>query len=132
MNPSYFDWASGAVVSTAVDVAAFYRALLVGRLLPPAEVQLMTAAAGSSPGGYGFGIMKDRMTCGTSWGHAGDTPGFVAVSYNSRDGSDEAVAFMNLDLATAARSTRRAFFQLAANSFCWGREASAATALPSG
>lgn len=113
-----YDWASGAVVSTADDVADFYRALLTGRILPLAYVRRMTTAAVPAEAGYGFGIQKDHLACGASWGHAGDTPGFVAVVHNSLDGRRQAVAFMNMELGDLERPARRAFFRLAANAFC--------------
>jgi D-alanyl-D-alanine carboxypeptidase len=40
VTPS-FVWANGAIVSTADDVAAFYRALLAGKLLAPTMLQAM-------------------------------------------------------------------------------------------
>lgn len=119
LNLSY-DWAAGAVVSTADDVAQFYRALLTGRLLPPAYLRLMTTATVRDDAGYGFGIMKRHLACGASWGHAGDTPGFVADAHNSLDGRRQAVTFMNVELADLPQSTRRAFFRLSASAYCEG------------
>lgn len=113
-----FDWAAGAVVSSADDVARFYRALLAGRLLRPALVRLMTTRAVRAESGYGFGIMKRRLACGASWGHAGDTPGFVADAHNSVDGSRQSVALISIDLADLPRSARRAFFRLSARAYC--------------
>jgi D-alanyl-D-alanine carboxypeptidase len=113
-----FDWAAGAVVSSADDVATFYRALLTGRLLTPALVRLMTTGTVRGVAGYGFGIMKRRLPCGTSWGHAGDTPGFVADAHSSIDGSRQAVALMSMELADLPRAARRAFFKLSARAYC--------------
>ena len=113
-----YDWASGAVVSTAGDILDFYRALLTGRVLPRRYVRLMTTATVPAAAGYGFGIQKDHLACGASWGHAGDTPGFVAVVHNSLDGRRQAVALMNIELADLQRPSRRAFFRLAANAYC--------------
>jgi D-alanyl-D-alanine carboxypeptidase len=50
-----FDWAAGAVVSTADDIARFYRGLLGGRLLPPAFVRLMPRRPPAARGGTGSG-----------------------------------------------------------------------------
>jgi D-alanyl-D-alanine carboxypeptidase len=113
-----FDWASGAIVSTPEDVANFYRALLTGRLLPRSLVHLMTVTAAANRNWYGFGVMKRKLACGMTWGHAGDTPGFAADVQNSLDGRRQSVAFINIALESIPRAAREGFFRLSANAYC--------------
>jgi D-alanyl-D-alanine carboxypeptidase len=101
INPSAA-WTSGAMISTVGDVATFYRALLTGRLLPPAEQrELLTTipvddAGELFPEHYGLGIYSVHLSCGTAWGHDGGWPGgFNTVAYTSLDGSRQAVMVYN-------------------------------------
>jgi D-alanyl-D-alanine carboxypeptidase len=92
-------WAAGALVSNADDVARFYRALLGGRLLRPDLLRLMettVAAPQLGPGNaYGLGLQRVPEPCGALWGHAGGSPGYVAHALNSRDGSRQVVVLVN-------------------------------------
>jgi D-alanyl-D-alanine carboxypeptidase len=95
-------WTAGAMISTAGDTARFYRALLTGRLLPPAQQRaLLSAIPVHDPGElfaehYGLGIYRVRLPCGTAWGHDGGYPGgFKTYAYTSPDGSRQAVLIYN-------------------------------------
>ncbi len=101
VNPSVA-WTAGAMISTAGDVARFYRALLSGRLLPPAQQrELLAAIPVDDPGElfaerYGLGIYRVQLSCGTAWGHDGGWPGgFKTIAYTSLDGSRQAVMVYN-------------------------------------
>jgi D-alanyl-D-alanine carboxypeptidase len=101
INPSVA-WTSGAMISTVGDVARFYRALLTGRLLPPAEQrELLTTIPVDDTGElfpehYGLGIYSVQLSCGTAWGHDGGWPGgFKTIAYTSLDGSRQAVMVFN-------------------------------------
>jgi D-alanyl-D-alanine carboxypeptidase len=101
VNPSVA-WTSGAMISTVGDIARFYRALLTGRLLPPAEQrELLTTIPVDDTGElfpehYGLGIYSVQLSCGTAWGHDGGWPGgFKAIAYTSLDGSRQAVMVFN-------------------------------------
>jgi D-alanyl-D-alanine carboxypeptidase len=101
VNPSV-TWTSGAMISTVGDVARFYRALLTGRLLPPAEQrELLTTIPVDDTGElfpehYGLGIYSVQLSCGTAWGHDGGWPGgFKTIAYTSLDGSRQAVMVLN-------------------------------------
>src|SRR5213078_2368724 len=61
LDPSYA-WAAGAVVSTAGDLATFYRALLGGQVLRADLLQTMetTVAVGQASAGYGLGLVRLR------------------------------------------------------------------------
>jgi D-alanyl-D-alanine carboxypeptidase len=68
VNPSTA-WTAGAMISTAGNVAEFYRALLTGRLLPPAERRGLLATIPVNDTGelfaehYGLGIYSVRLAC---------------------------------------------------------------------
>jgi D-alanyl-D-alanine carboxypeptidase len=101
VNPSSA-WTAGAMISTADDVARFYRAVLTGRLLPPAEQRELTSAiAVDDPGElfaehYGLGIYRVHLPCGTAWGHDGGYPGgFRTFAYTSPNGGRQAVIIYN-------------------------------------
>ena len=95
-------WTAGAMISTVGDVARFYRVLLTGRLLPPAQQrELLATIAVDDPGElfaehYGLGIYRVQLPCGTAWGHDGGYPGgFKTFAYTSPDGSRQAVMIYN-------------------------------------
>ena len=73
-------WTAGAMISTVDDVARFYRALLTGRLLPPAQQRELLATIPVDDTGelfaehYGLGIYSVQLSCGTAWGHDGGYP----------------------------------------------------------
>jgi D-alanyl-D-alanine carboxypeptidase len=98
-------WAAGNLVSTAPDIARFWRALLGGRLLEPAQLKAMKTtvdAFGDSPVRYGLGIMKTPGPCGALWGNGGDIAGFVNSFQNSEDGTRQAAVIVNLNPAPEA------------------------------
>jgi D-alanyl-D-alanine carboxypeptidase len=101
VNPSSA-WTAGAMISTVGDVARFYRALLTGRLLPPAQQREMLTTMSVDDSGelfaehYGLGIYSVQLSCGTAWGHDGGYPGgFKTIAYTSREGSRQAVMVYN-------------------------------------
>src|SRR5262249_20578653 len=80
-------WAAGALVSTADDVAVFYRALLSGGLLSPDLLAQMETTVPFAPGfGYGLGVFSATFSCGQAWGHDGDFAGFLTNAFASVDG----------------------------------------------
>jgi D-alanyl-D-alanine carboxypeptidase len=94
-------WTAGAMISTVDDVARFYRALLDGRLLPPAQQRELLAAIPVNDTGelfaehYGLGIYSVQLSCGTAWGHDGGIIGFKTFAYTSPDGNRQAVIVYN-------------------------------------
>jgi D-alanyl-D-alanine carboxypeptidase len=101
VNPSVA-WTAGAMISTVGDVARFYRALLTGRLLPPAQQRELLATIPVHDTGelfaehYGLGIYRVQLPCGTAWGHDGGWPGgFKTFAYTSPDGARQAVMVYN-------------------------------------
>jgi D-alanyl-D-alanine carboxypeptidase len=101
INPSA-PWTAGAMISTVDDVAKFYRALMTGRLLPPAQQRELMATIPVDDTGelfaehYGLGIYSVQLSCGTAWGHDGGAPnGYKTIAYTSPDGSRQAVMTYN-------------------------------------
>jgi D-alanyl-D-alanine carboxypeptidase len=81
-------WTAGALVSTAADLNRFFRALLGGRLLRPAELARMrTTVPMPQGGGYGLGLLWVDLPGGRYWGHDGVVFGHGTVSLHSADGS---------------------------------------------
>jgi len=125
---SSLTWAAGALVSTARDVARFYRALFQGRLLRPELLREMEATVPAGPPGevYGLGVFQTRsldigphyrLPCADSvWGHDGNFAGWVSYAYNSLDGRRQMVVLINTD--TLSARARRALGRLDATAFC--------------
>jgi D-alanyl-D-alanine carboxypeptidase len=97
-------WATGGLVSTASDMAHYWRALLGGKLLAPPQLAAMktTVAVGHGlPVSYGLGLMKfdqyNSKACGTLWGNGGDIPGYSTEFFNSEDGDVQAGIFVNVN-----------------------------------
>ncbi|MFD5825883.1 serine hydrolase domain-containing protein [Lentzea sp. NPDC060358] len=81
MDPSW-GWAAGQMVSSTKDLNTFFRSLLKGDLLAPAQLQEMQKTVDTKgemwPGvEYGLGIASSPLSCGGRyWGHGGDIHGF--------------------------------------------------------
>lgn len=113
-----FEAASGAIVSTAGDVARFYRALVGGRLLRPALLDAMQTVVTPGRHDYGLGIEKQSLPCGTGWGHTGATPGSTSTAWSTADGLHESVALVNREIDDMSKATQRAFFRLGHTALC--------------
>jgi D-alanyl-D-alanine carboxypeptidase len=83
--------ASGDVVSSVSDLMRFFRTLLHGRVLPPAQLREMEAIRGR----YGLGLAVYPTPCGRAWGHTGNLNGVLTVAWNTRDGSRQVVLVAN-------------------------------------
>ena len=93
-------WAAGGLVTTVTDGVHYWRALLGGKLLAPAQLSAMKTTvqiAKGFPHTYGLGIFKYRTQCGTMWGHGGDLPGFSSEFVNSEDGKLQAAVIVNVN-----------------------------------
>ena len=75
-------WAAGGVVASAADIAAFYRALYTGRLVPRGVVADMGRARGTLPDGarYGLGTFVLDVDCTTATGPFGEIAGFESAA----------------------------------------------------
>jgi D-alanyl-D-alanine carboxypeptidase len=96
-------WAGGGAVTTAPDMARFWRGLLGGELLAPkqlAEMKTTVPVGHGYPGSYGLGIFRwtqYEAQCGTVWGNGGDLPGFSSEFLNSEDGSRHSGVIVNVN-----------------------------------
>jgi D-alanyl-D-alanine carboxypeptidase len=94
-------WTAGELISTTADLDRFYRALLGGRLLRPAELAQMRTTVPFTPanpaaGGYGLALYWLPLPCGPAWGHDGLVFGHGTISWHSPDGGRQATIAMNL------------------------------------
>ena len=120
---SPFPWAAGATVTTAADVADFYRGLLSGRLLTPSLLAAMETThaqrnvdfAGQR---YGLGLMRFPTSCGIAWGHNGVFPGYGAIAWTSPDGQRQAVVLINKDTGSLSHQAGALYARLIAKAFC--------------
>ncbi|MCW3013618.1 MAG: beta-lactamase [Solirubrobacterales bacterium] len=83
--------AAGAIVSTAADVARFYRALFSGRIVSPALVGEMQTIKD----GWGLGLHTSPSPCGIRLGHDGALTGYNSVAMNTPDGQHQLVLLAN-------------------------------------
>jgi D-alanyl-D-alanine carboxypeptidase len=70
----------GGLISTAVDLAKFFRALLTGRLLPGYLLRQMQTVVPDDPSpeiAYGLGLIADSLPRRVVWGHFGRGFGYV-------------------------------------------------------
>jgi D-alanyl-D-alanine carboxypeptidase len=118
-----YSWAAGAIVSTADDVATFYRALLSGRVVPPRMLSAMLGTVADThpdvPGQrYGLGIVRFPTRCGAAWGHNGDTAGYLVFALTSRDGARQAVLFVNEDAESLSPTVPPVFLDVLMRAYC--------------
>ena len=107
---------AGAIVSTVDDIAGFYRALLTGRLLEPAQLDAMktTLPTGAElKQRYGLGLERYATACGSAWGHSGSFPGYWTYALASANGEQEVVVMVNIDPSAAPAPAQRALHQAA-------------------
>src|SRR4051794_10024129 len=109
-NPSG-TWAAGNLVSTAADIARFWRALLGGKLLAPARLAEMKTTVPAWKGTnlrYGLGVLESSPSrCGRVLGNGGDIAGFSNVFQNNEDGSRQAATIVNANAAPDAAGEAR-------------------------
>jgi D-alanyl-D-alanine carboxypeptidase len=99
LNPSG-TWGPGNLVSTTSDIAHFWRALLGGKLLAPAQLKAMkTTVPGFKGFEYGLGIMPYPTACGTLWGNGGDIAGYSNTFLNTEDGTRQAAVMADTNPA---------------------------------
>jgi len=91
-------WASGAMVSTPADVAKFFKVLLKGGLLPPAQLAEMRKTVPSGDkNAYGLGLESTKLSCGgVYWGHGGTIHGWATLGAATDNGREAAVTLTAL------------------------------------
>ncbi|GAP47401.1 serine hydrolase domain-containing protein [Streptomyces azureus] len=122
--------ASGGLISTTADLNRFFRDLIAGKVLKPAQLREMKRTVPLNDefqvpypaARYGLGLMKTRLPCGGwSWGHGGDEIGYMSRNAVSDDGRVAVTASMSTGWATSVEDTlrqHRAGMRLVANALC--------------
>ena len=95
---------AGSVVATAEDVDAFYRALWSGRLVDDESVARMRTLRGYVGGwtDYGFGLARERFSCGPAMGHAGRLSGISTEAWTLDDSDRSTVVLVNDQVSDVA------------------------------
>lgn len=97
-------WASGAIVSTPLELNRFIRGLLGARLFPRAvqrrQFRFVAGGESSPPGpgrnSAGLALFRYRTRCGTVYGHTGNFPGYVQFAAATRDGRRAVTTSLNI------------------------------------
>jgi D-alanyl-D-alanine carboxypeptidase len=92
---------NGNLVSTALDSARFFGALVNGRVVSDAQLPRMLASRRPGPNSgtsYGMGVwLSDEFyPCGQFVGHDGAGPGYLVTAQSSRDGSRQFAVLTNV------------------------------------
>ncbi|WP_328407012.1 serine hydrolase domain-containing protein [Nocardia sp. NBC_00403] len=104
------------LVSTTADLNRFFRALLGGRLLPPAQLTQMKQTIPVSkefeqfmPGaGDGLGLFSRPLSCGgVYWGHEGGDSGWISAAGVTADGLRSITVSLSGVLADSADDVLR-------------------------
>ncbi|MBF9128595.1 beta-lactamase family protein [Plantactinospora sp. S1510] len=95
-----WSWMAGELVSTTADLNRFFRALLGGRLLRPAELAEMRRTVPGDPdnpdgGRYGLGLISAPLPGVPAWGHDGVVFGSETMSLHSADGRRQVTVALN-------------------------------------
>jgi D-alanyl-D-alanine carboxypeptidase len=124
----FFGRGDGALVSTACDLARFFRALLVDRIMVPAPLlaSMMRVVFDDPPAEeqYGLGLLTETIPCGTLWGHAGGGFGYRNFPYVRLDTGRFAVCMINGSYSyrqpvdAAAIKRQRLIDELRVQAFC--------------
>ncbi|HET9737093.1 MAG TPA: serine hydrolase domain-containing protein [Solirubrobacteraceae bacterium] len=110
--------AAGAIVSRARDLARFQRALLGGRLLRRDLLAQMRTTVPVGGQGYGFGLIRTRLPCGTFWGHGGETLGYLSYADTRPRALRQVMIAVTADQSVFGRRTMRALDRLRELAYC--------------
>jgi D-alanyl-D-alanine carboxypeptidase len=106
-----------AITSTTRDVNTFFRALLGGRLLRPAQLAAMTHTVAVDPDlaeirpgiRAGLGLFERPLPCGgVYWGHPGGGAGYITDTGVTADGRRSVVLSVTSTLADFSRQQQAA------------------------
>ncbi|MEU4505875.1 serine hydrolase domain-containing protein [Streptomyces sp. NPDC024089] len=91
--------ASGDIISTGGDLNRFQRALMNGKLLPPAQMAEMLDEVPLGDGtGYGLGVEFAQLSCGVKVvGKSGRTNGSLSAMVGTQDGKHQLTFNINGD-----------------------------------
>ena len=80
------------------------------------EMRTIAPVARLGRGGYGLGLLRMQLSCGTGWGHDGEFLGNSSLVVASPDGRRQAVVVLNRTGLTTAQS--KAELQLLDSAYC--------------
>jgi D-alanyl-D-alanine carboxypeptidase len=111
-----WSWASGGIVSTPADLNTFIRAYVRGDLFDPQtrsqQREVFKGGKSEPPGpgenSAGLALFRYETSCGTVWGHTGNTPGYTQFMAANPDGNRSATVSINSQLTPTA-GDREAF-----------------------
>ncbi len=111
-------WASGGLVSTPRDAERFVRAYAAGVGISPAvraeQFQFVDGGSSEPPGpgvnAAGLAIFRYQTSCGTVYGHTGNTAGYTQFIGGTPDGSRSVTVSVNAQITPT--SDLRAFLEL--------------------
>jgi D-alanyl-D-alanine carboxypeptidase len=112
-------WASGGVVSTPADLNTFIRAYVRGDLYRARtraqQQRLFIPSADSSPPGPGvnsasLALFRYQTSCGTVYGHTGNTFGYTQFAAASPDGRRSVIVAMTLQRTETSSGQELAVF----------------------
>ncbi len=108
-----WSWASGGIVSTPRDANAFVRAYVRGASTDAATrtAQFTFVPGSSEPPGpgqnsAGLAIFRYRTSCGTVYGHTGNTAGYTQFIAANANGTRSAVVSINAQITPKADPRR--------------------------
>lgn len=106
-----WSWASGGVVATPQDLTHFIRAYVTGATTSKAvhQIQFHFRHGESEPPGpgrnsAGLGVFRYRTSCGTVYGHTGNTLGYTNFAAASADGSRSVTVQINAQITPKLNS----------------------------
>jgi D-alanyl-D-alanine carboxypeptidase len=107
-------WASGGIVSTPADTILFVRGYVGGALLDqktrPAQFQFQHGGKSEPPGpgvnSAGLALFRYETTCGTVYGHTGNTAGYTQFIAATADGRRSVVVSINGQITPERDETR--------------------------
>jgi D-alanyl-D-alanine carboxypeptidase len=120
-----------SMISTTEDLGRFFRALLGGRLLRPAQLAEMMRTVPVSadvepiwPGGrYGLGLVRRPLSCGgVFWGHDGGDAGYITATGVTADARRSVIVSMSAALGDSPEHVvqqTRAADRLVDNALCY-------------
>jgi D-alanyl-D-alanine carboxypeptidase len=103
-------WASGAILSTPLDLNRFIRGYLgrhfFGRAEQRAQLRFVPGGQSSPPGpgsnSAGLAVFRYRTRCGTVYGHTGNFPGYVQFAAANRSGTRGVTTSLNIPAPTGS------------------------------
>lgn len=107
-------WASGGIVSTPADTILFVRGYVGGALLDQktraAQFQFRQGGKSEPPGpgvnSAGLALFRYETTCGTVYGHTGNTAGYTQFIAATADGRRSVVVSINGQITPERDETR--------------------------